>query len=283
MVSKERYAASSKTGLYVLMNEFRTCCSIDLLAAASKSSQSCGSRSIIFIGRLNTCPPTPFYTLGNHRNRFVGQIGNLRGRLSIGPVSADVQSARRDIILPHKLQNSPATDIRLVTLARGQAPIKIGPSPAPSTGGEAMRALAVPGLYLAVLLGTRLLSATQFMGSVRGADQWIPGATVYRHSGWRKSSGIHRRYRPLHLGPAVRRLEYSGRDVRIYACAGPSHHRQPTGHPALDSGNAAHWPARPPRSTASGRPRGRATQRSTHWATRRAESRARNQGFRMPR
>jgi trimeric autotransporter adhesin len=41
-----------------------------------------------------------------------------------------------------------------------------------------MRSLAVPGLYFAVLLGPCLLSATQITGSVRAADQWIPGATV---------------------------------------------------------------------------------------------------------
>jgi hypothetical protein len=40
-----------------------------------------------------------------------------------------------------------------------------------------MRTLTAP-VYFAVLLGPRLLSATQCTGSVRAADQWIPGATV---------------------------------------------------------------------------------------------------------
>jgi hypothetical protein len=49
-----------------------------------------------------------------------------------------------------------------------------------------MRTLAVPALYFAVLLGPRLLSATQFTGSVRAADQWIPGATVTASQGGAK-------------------------------------------------------------------------------------------------
>src|SRR5580704_1450188 len=48
---------------------------------------------------------------------------------------------------------------------------------------EAMRLLAVPALYLAVLLEPCLLSATQFTGSVRAADQWIPGATITASQG----------------------------------------------------------------------------------------------------
>ena len=58
-----------------------------------------------------------------------------------------------------------------VTLVGGRAPI------------EAMRALAVPALYFAVLLEPCLLSATQFTGSVRAADQWIPGATITASQG----------------------------------------------------------------------------------------------------
>src|ERR1035438_10682988 len=54
MVSNERYSASSSTGLYVLMNEFRMCCSIGLFAAAAKSSQSAGSCSTMFIVVLRT-------------------------------------------------------------------------------------------------------------------------------------------------------------------------------------------------------------------------------------
>src|ERR1017187_5785002 len=54
MVSNERYSASSRTGLYVLMNEFRMCCSIGLFAAAAKSSQSAGSCSTMFIVVLRT-------------------------------------------------------------------------------------------------------------------------------------------------------------------------------------------------------------------------------------
>ena len=46
-----------------------------------------------------------------------------------------------------------------------------------------MRALAVPALYFAVLLEPCLLSATQFTGSVRAADQWIPGATITASQG----------------------------------------------------------------------------------------------------
>src|ERR1017187_9394639 len=53
IVSNERYSASSRTGLYVLMKEFRMCCSIGLFAAASKSSQSDGSCSTMFIAALN--------------------------------------------------------------------------------------------------------------------------------------------------------------------------------------------------------------------------------------
>ena len=49
-----------------------------------------------------------------------------------------------------------------------------------------MRALAVPALYFMVLLGPRLLSATQFTGSVRAADQWVPGATVTASQGGAK-------------------------------------------------------------------------------------------------
>jgi trimeric autotransporter adhesin len=41
-----------------------------------------------------------------------------------------------------------------------------------------MRALAISALCFAVLVGPRLLSATQCTGSVRAADQWVPGATV---------------------------------------------------------------------------------------------------------
>lgn len=41
-----------------------------------------------------------------------------------------------------------------------------------------MRTLTVPVLYFAVLLGPRLLPASQCTGSVRAADQRVPGATV---------------------------------------------------------------------------------------------------------
>src|ERR1700691_4313239 len=49
-----------------------------------------------------------------------------------------------------------------------------------------MRALAVPTLYFVALLGPRLLSATQFTGSVRAADQWVPGDTVTASQGGAK-------------------------------------------------------------------------------------------------
>ena len=49
-----------------------------------------------------------------------------------------------------------------------------------------MRALATPALYFALLLGPRLLSATQYTGSVRAADQWVPGATVTATQGGAK-------------------------------------------------------------------------------------------------
>src|ERR1035438_2897694 len=55
IVSNERYSASSRTGLYVLMKEFRMCCSMGLFAAASKSSQSAGSCSTMRIAVLHTC------------------------------------------------------------------------------------------------------------------------------------------------------------------------------------------------------------------------------------
>jgi hypothetical protein len=46
-----------------------------------------------------------------------------------------------------------------------------------------MQALAVPALYFIVLLEPCLLSATQFTGTVRAADQWIPGATLTASQG----------------------------------------------------------------------------------------------------
>src|SRR5580658_3032600 len=49
MLLNDRYSASFRTGLYVLMNELRMCCSIGRFAAASKSSQSGGSRSTMLI------------------------------------------------------------------------------------------------------------------------------------------------------------------------------------------------------------------------------------------
>src|ERR1039458_6764051 len=64
MVSNERYPASSSTGLYVWMNELRMCCSMGLLAAASKSSQSEGSCLIMSIRLLL------FYADGPNRTRL---------------------------------------------------------------------------------------------------------------------------------------------------------------------------------------------------------------------
>jgi trimeric autotransporter adhesin len=46
-----------------------------------------------------------------------------------------------------------------------------------------MRGLTIPALCFAVMLGPRLLSATQFTGSVRAADQLVPGATVTASQG----------------------------------------------------------------------------------------------------
>src|SRR5580693_2210673 len=72
---------------------------------------------------------------------------------------------------------------RLVTLAHGLAPHK---KPGLSDTLDwrcAMRALAAPALYFLVLLGPRLLSATQYAGSVRAADQWVPGATITASQG----------------------------------------------------------------------------------------------------
>jgi len=80
-----------------------------------------------------------------------------------------------------------------VTLARGRAPL------------EAMRVLAVPALCFGVLLGPCLLSATQFTGSVRAADQWVPGATVTASQGAAKVvayTGDSGRY-TLDLAPGV--------------------------------------------------------------------------------
>src|SRR5580698_3669472 len=46
-----------------------------------------------------------------------------------------------------------------------------------------MLKLTIPALCFAVLLGPRLLSATQYAGSVRAADQWVPGATITASQG----------------------------------------------------------------------------------------------------
>ena len=118
-----------------------------------------------------------------------------------------------------------------------------------------MRALAVPGLYLAVLLGTRLLSATQFMGSVRGADQWIPGATVTATQGGAKVvayTGDTGHYTlDLPSGVWNIRVEMFGfTPVQDQVTIGS----QPaTRHWTLEMPRIGQPPAR---STASGRPRG---------------------------
>src|SRR5580700_3445886 len=49
-----------------------------------------------------------------------------------------------------------------------------------------MLKLTIPALCFAVLLGLRLLSATELAGSVRAADQWVPGATITASQGTAK-------------------------------------------------------------------------------------------------
>src|SRR6202167_6698505 len=50
-----------------------------------------------------------------------------------------------------------------------------------------MRAVAVPAVCLAVFVAPCLVLATQFIGSVRAADQWVPGATVTATQGGAKA------------------------------------------------------------------------------------------------
>ncbi len=117
-----------------------------------------------------------------------------------------------------------------------------------------MRALAVPALYFIALLGPRLLSATECTGSVRAADQWVPGATVTASQGSAKvvaytdDSG---RY-TLDLAPGAWNIQvemFGFSTVQDQVTVGS----QPlTKHWTLEMPRSAQAPARSP---GSGRPR----------------------------
>src|SRR5580700_5926639 len=118
-----------------------------------------------------------------------------------------------------------------------------------------MRALAAPALYFAVLLGPCLLSATQYTGTVRAADQWVPGATVTASQGsvkvvaYTDDAG---RY-TLDLAPGVWNIQvemFGFSNVQEQVTVGS----QPvTKHWTLEMPRSAQAPARSP---GSGRPRG---------------------------
>jgi trimeric autotransporter adhesin len=117
-----------------------------------------------------------------------------------------------------------------------------------------MRALAIPALYCVALLGPRLLSATQLTGSVRAADQWIPGATVTATQGAAKVVAYTDdtgRY-TLDLAPGVWNIQ-----VDMFGFT-PVHDQVTTGSQPVTK----HWTLEMPRSAqaqasppGSGRPR----------------------------
>src|ERR1700691_1305540 len=118
-----------------------------------------------------------------------------------------------------------------------------------------MRALAVPAVCLAVLVGPCLMFATQFIGSVRAADQWGPGATVAATQGGAEAveyTDDAGRY-PLHLAPGVWNIE-----VEMFGFTTVQEQVAIGGQPVVK-----HWTLEMPRigqasgrSAGSGRPHG---------------------------
>ena len=88
---------------------------------------------------------------------------------------------------------------------------------------------------------TPLLTAAQFSGSIRAADQFVPGATVTARNGETKVSCLHRRKRALHHGPGSRCLGYTGRNVRVHSRESPVHDWVGGCHQGLGAHDAEDW------------------------------------------